>query len=208
MTRRRKIIRIALTAATFAALLVAGLWTWRISRTAYVIVLVLLCAWAAFSLRAIWRGTVFLVRYRRGRSLIEKGMFTEAAHMLTRAIDTRCEEGQAAAYACRGYAYCRLEEYRKAVQDFSRAIELDPCDALAYLNRGDTYQTLGEYDKAVADASRAIELNPDEPDAYNNRAAGYCRKGQHELARRDVAKCHSLGGEVASYILELLGDSP
>ncbi|MBK8539507.1 MAG: tetratricopeptide repeat protein [Ardenticatenia bacterium] len=46
------------------------------------------------------------------------------------------------------------------MEDYSRAIELDPKYACAYCNRGDAYAKLGEYQRALKDYSRAIELDP------------------------------------------------
>ena len=60
-------------------------------------------------------------------------------------------------------------EYKKAIPDYNKAIEINPDFVVAYLNRGVTYRKMGEYEKAISDYTKAIELNPRYPIAYHNR---------------------------------------
>lgn len=57
----------------------------------------------------------------------------------------------------------------RAVADFTRAIDLEPNNAVYCHNRGYCYRNMGEYAKAVADYSKAIEVNPWNCAAFNNR---------------------------------------
>jgi tetratricopeptide (TPR) repeat protein len=54
----------------------------------------------------------------------------------------------ALAYLCRASMYSRLGHYKEALADSTRAMELDPRDAMAWNTRGDIYRKLGQYDKA------------------------------------------------------------
>jgi tetratricopeptide (TPR) repeat protein len=72
-----------------------------------------------------------------------------------------------------GYSYNYLDQYKRAINDYTRAIELDPEDAMAYNNRGIAYADLGQYKQAIRDYDRAIELNPEYAAAYNNRGNAY-----------------------------------
>ena len=49
--------------------------------------------------------------------------------------------------------------YFDAIEEFSRAIELDPNFADAYNERGNAYAKLGKYDEAIQDLSRYIDLS-------------------------------------------------
>ena len=69
-------------------------------------------------------------------------------------------------YARRGDSYWDLGEYRKAIADCDKAIQLDPNSSFAYAVRGDSYRLLGEYRKAIADCDKAIQLNPNYSFAY------------------------------------------
>ena len=59
-----------------------------------------------------------------------------------------------------GLTYATSEQYEAALEEFSRAIELDPDDAQAYSNRGTAYHQLQQYEGALEDFGRAIELDP------------------------------------------------
>ena len=76
-------------------------------------------------------------------------------------------------------------EYDEAIDEFTKAIEIDPNYAEAYNNRGLAYYYTWEYDLAVADYDKAIEIDPDYADAYNNRGNAYADNGQYDLAIAD-----------------------
>ena len=71
------------------------------------------------------------------------------------------------------YNSCRskdnLKDYKGATANFTKAIELNPDDALAYLKRGVSKNNLKDYKGAIADYTKAIELNPDDALAYLKR---------------------------------------
>ena len=50
-----------------------------------------------------------------------------------------------------------LADYRNAVADIDKAIELKPKHADAYYCRGASYRELGQYGNAVADFDKAID---------------------------------------------------
>ena len=62
------------------------------------------------------------------------------------------------AYYNRGTAYALLRKFKQAIQDFNKAIELNPNYAAAYNNRAYCYQELGDKAKAQADFAKAKEL--------------------------------------------------
>jgi len=64
----------------------------------------------------------------------------------------------ALAYNNRGVAYAKLGEHNRAIEDFNKAIKLNPDDAEAYGNRGLAYAELGEHDRAREDMLRAGNL--------------------------------------------------
>ena len=74
-------------------------------------------------------------------------------------------------YIDRGRAWLSLNEHKRAIDDFTGAIRLNP-DAEAYLERGDVYTQMKKYDKAIEDYERAVTLRPDAK-AYTARGALY-----------------------------------
>src|SRR5215472_3164077 len=67
-------------------------------------------------------------------------------------------------------------DFRGAIADWSRAIELDPGSASAYADRCGAKQMIGDNDGAIADCTRAIELDPKAGLAYGGR--GYARQAK------------------------------
>jgi len=110
------------------------------------------------------------------------------------------------AYNNRGIAYAGLGNYRQAIEDFSREIEIMG-RANAYYNRGHAYYDLGNYRKAIEDYNKAIEIKPDYEDAYINRGAAYARLGDINLSINDFKIAAKLGSERAKNFLKNEGIS-
>lgn len=72
-----------------------------------------------------------------------------------------------------------------SVENFERAIELDPDYTLAYTGRGLSYHLLGQYEKA-------IELDPVGGRAYYWRGKAHAQLGNSTLSAKDAAKAKEL----------------
>jgi len=88
--------------------------------------------------------------------------------------------------------YSEKKEYKKAIDDFTKAIGLDPNDADNYALRGMVYATTGEYDKAIADYDKAIKLDPKCKNAYLGKGAIYSVKGEHDKSFANYKKLSQL----------------
>lgn len=62
------------------------------------------------------------------------------------------------AYFHRGSALVLKGDTTRAIDDFSKAIEIKPGYAKAYNSRGTAYASKGDYERALADVTRAGEL--------------------------------------------------
>jgi tetratricopeptide (TPR) repeat protein len=87
-----------------------------------------------------------------------------------------------------GLIYDKQGDFDKAIDNFTKTIEINPNDADAYYNRGIAYGKKGEFDKAIVDFTKAIEINPKYADAYNNRGMAYRKKGELDKAIADYTK--------------------
>lgn len=67
-----------------------------------------------------------------------------------------------------GNAKSKLQDYKGAIEDFTKSIELYP-DSDAYNNRGIAKARLGDHKGAVEDFTKAIDLDPTDPSTYSNR---------------------------------------
>lgn len=79
----------------------------------------------------------------------------------------RDEPDNRLAYFLRGNANLDYGDFRSAVDDYDRAIKLQP-DAVAYNNRGIAYRNLKEPRRAMEDFRQALLMDIDYRDAYNN----------------------------------------
>ncbi|MDA9346996.1 tetratricopeptide repeat protein [bacterium] len=69
-------------------------------------------------------------------------------------------------YFSMGLEKAFLEDYRGAMADYTKAIEIDPNYGLTYVTRGLIKHELEDYRGAIADYTKAIEIDP-------NNASGY-----------------------------------
>jgi tetratricopeptide (TPR) repeat protein len=61
------------------------------------------------------------------------------------------------------------KEYQAATTYYSKAIEIEPKNALGYKKRAEVKQFTENFKGAVADLTKSIELNPNNPDSYELR---------------------------------------
>jgi tetratricopeptide (TPR) repeat protein len=85
----------------------------------------------------------------------------------------------------RGLAYAKLGNHSQAIEDYDRAIEINPKYMEAYLNRGAAYGKLGDNRRAISDYDRAIKINPKCALAYLNRGVAVNELGNHTQAIED-----------------------
>lgn len=76
-------------------------------------------------------------------------------------------------------------QYEKAIEKYSRAIDINPKLTEAYCNRGLAKSNMKNYDEAIADYDIAIGINPKYVDAYNNRGIAKNDLGRYEEAIAD-----------------------
>ena len=74
------------------------------------------------------------------------------------------------AFSNRGNVKNSMNDYNGAVEDYDKAIALDPNRAGVYVNRGIVKAKINEKVGAIVDFTRAIEIDPKFIEAYGNRA--------------------------------------
>lgn len=67
-----------------------------------------------------------------------------------------------------GHSLYRKKIYRKALQEFGKAIELDPDNYRAYFWRGRVHIKTNHLKEATSDFQKVIDLKPDYAEAYDN----------------------------------------
>lgn len=92
-------------------------------------------------------------------------------------------------------------QYSEAIQDFNKAIKLEPDYAKAYYLRAAAYYSKRKHDLAIEDSTKAIELKPDYAKAYLARTAAYYSKGEYDYAIQDSTKAIELNPDYANAYL-------
>jgi Flp pilus assembly protein TadD len=111
------------------------------------------------------------VLIERGRSELEKRRYAQAVRWFSTAL--RRDPGSAEAYRLRGTAQDKLGLSQKAVQDFTKYIELKPRDPAGYIARADARNFNQEHAAALEDYNIAVKLAPSSPGAYLGRGLAY-----------------------------------
>ncbi|MDR2592497.1 MAG: tetratricopeptide repeat protein [Chitinispirillales bacterium] len=102
-----------------------------------------------------------------------------------------------ASYFTSGNAKFTLSDYQGAIDDYSKAIEIDPQDAGVYFNRGIAKSELSDYKGAIEDYSKAIEIDPQDAEAYVNRGAAKSDLSDYKGAIEDYSKAIEINPQYA-----------
>lgn len=96
-------------------------------------------------------------------------------------------------YYKRGYLLYLQQDYKAAVRDFSRAIELAPAMYEAYLYRANALAALRRHALAIRDYNHVLDLKSDLALAYYGRALVWQEQGDTEKAEADFRNAEKLG---------------
>ena len=111
-----------------------------------------------------------------------------AAIVIGTSLITGCTNPLATQYFKQGVEKYEAGNYQGAISDWSKAIEINPRDAIAYYNRGLAKEDLEDYQGAIADYTKAIEVDPQHANAYINRSKAKLNLGDNKGALQDSNK--------------------
>lgn len=120
----------------------------------------------------------------RAEALCRAGECAKAIPDADRAIAI---QGDVGAYDLRGWLNYRVQQYDRAVADFSKALELDPQAVDALIGRGKAYYRLSRFDEALKDLDAVIAAKADtEGVARRYRALIRAERGQGAEAIQEL----------------------
>jgi tetratricopeptide (TPR) repeat protein len=91
-----------------------------------------------------------------------------------------------------GINKAKERDFEGAIENFNRAIKLNPDYANAYNNRANVRHELGDFPGAIEDYTEAILLNPKCSDFHRNRGIISCELGDHRGAQADHSRAIQL----------------
>ena len=99
----------------------------------------------------------------------------------------------------RGFLAYEREDYRDAISDFDRVLNLNSADHEVYYLRGNAKYRLTLYPEAVDDYTNAIKLKPDEPDYYYWLGMARYDTEQFDEAKESFSSAIDLKSDDGSY---------
>jgi len=93
---------------------------------------------------------------------------------------------EAQAHTAKGQTLAKAGETAAALDEFNRAVALDPYNAQALYGRALIYQGNNDHDLAIADFSAASGLNPQKAEPLLGRATSYLAIGKVKEAAADL----------------------
>ncbi len=84
--------------------------------------------------------------------------------------------------------------FREALQNFTKAAEMNPNEFKYYNDRGVAHKRLGDLEKALADYNKSLEINPHYTNALNNRGVIHLEQGRYDEALADFQEALKYGG--------------
>lgn len=166
--------------------------------------------------------------YGSGITKIEEAKYNAAASNLTEGLK---HHGNSGLYTLRGFTYCKLGKFQKAIDDFNLALKYKKSEGydiasinrhlskikfyktdFIFANRALAYSYLEEFEKAFEDINRVIQDESKESLWYCYRAQIHLNKMDYDGALQDLAKAIELKPKNASAyriraeVYEALGD--
>ncbi|MCW5620936.1 MAG: hypothetical protein KIS79_07525 [Burkholderiales bacterium] len=106
----------------------------------------------------------------------------------------------AEAFRNRGVARSHLVQYAEALEDFTRAIDIDQLNAQYYEDRAIIYLKLREYEAAAYDLDMALGLEPSRSSAFREKGRlAFYRKDFHTAAQEFTRALQTAQGETVVY---------
>jgi tetratricopeptide (TPR) repeat protein/predicted Ser/Thr protein kinase len=136
-------------------------------------------------------GTAYWSKYESGK---DKKFIPKARQACSKAVELG--NAGASGHVCLGVLENGAGNYEKAVEEFTRAIQLDPSSDGAYTGMASAYERLGKLNDAEKTYQQVINLRPRYWKGYNQLGIFYCRQSQYD-------KCAAMFQKVA----ELTPDS-
>jgi serine/threonine protein kinase len=132
------------------------------------------------------RGALYFDKAERG----EKESFEKALQDFDRALSIHSDSVDSVeTYKHRGRFFLKAKKYKRAIQDFGRAVKLAPQDPDAYTYLGIAHLRERQIPEALPNFNQALRLNSSHIEARFYRGELYYQLGDYKKARQDYQAC-------------------
>lgn len=128
-------------------------------------------------------GSAYWAKYSATK---DKGLIAKSQQACSKAINMG--NSGAAGHVCLGVMESGTGKYEEAVDQFQRAVQLEPSNEDAYIGLGGAYERLGKTQDAENTYKKIIALRPSYWRGYNLLGAFYLRQAQYEDAAKMFQK--------------------
>ncbi|BCR03865.1 (p)ppGpp synthetase [Desulfuromonas versatilis] len=127
-----------------------------------------------------------------------RGELGQAVQLYTQILRLKLADPiRALVYNHRGMAHFARSDYRRAIRDFSRAIDFDAKNTRCYNNRALTFRVLKRFDRSLADYDRSLAIKSSQLDALWGRAQTCYEMKLFTQALADCEKALALQADFA-----------
>lgn len=124
------------------------------------------------------------------------GQAAEAARTYERSL--RAGGHNAEAFFHRGRNFARKRNDQRAIEDFTKAIELDATQPDYFIRRAESLRRLEKFEQAIRDYNIVIQKMPADASAFRRRGSCYRDLEQYEQALADYARAIELKPDYAT----------
>jgi tetratricopeptide (TPR) repeat protein len=110
-------------------------------------------------------------------------------------------------YNDNGIKKAKSSDYKGAILEYDKSIELDSTNAIVYYNRGISKARLKDYKGAISDYTKALELRPNDADTYFNRGLARYKDSDYSGAVADLDLVTTLNPGIQAPVYVLRGNA-
>ena len=136
-------------------------------------------------------------RRKKAESLYAEKQWAEAAQLFERLRSEAAAQGQPEdGDLIHDHAVCifQLGRTKEALQEFDRAVELQPDHPYRYASRAWIRAAMKDVDGAIEDYRKALDLDPDDAITLNNLGLLEEQYGMHKAAQERFRRADTLSG--------------
>ena len=115
------------------------------------------------------------------------------------------KEKQAEKHFKEGFAYQDQGNLDRALEEYGKAIQLNPDYIEAYMNLGTVYLEMKDYDQAIQQFEKVVELNYFYAKGHYNLGLAYLYKGEVEKAKEEGKFLKSIRSGLADALEKRIG---